>query len=86
MATATGETVVRIFCCVDSFLSILQVSHGDLTLYVIASNETEQQEWISLLRQCKWNTCLFVCLFVFRSVNCRHFDIECMKLLQLADQ
>ena len=51
-------------CSVDSFLSILQVAHGDLTLYVIASNETEQQEWISLLRQCELNTCLLVCLLV----------------------
>lgn len=37
----------------DVIFVLLQVSHGDLTLYVIASNEAEQQEWISLIRQCK---------------------------------
>ena len=82
----TGETVV-LFAALTHFC-IIQVAHGDLTLYVIASNETEQQEWISLLRQCEWNTCLFVCLligwlmFVFRSVNC-YFDIEYLELLKL---
>jgi len=32
---------------------VIQVTHGDLTLYVIASSESEQLEWITLLRQCK---------------------------------
>jgi hypothetical protein len=36
-----------------------QVVHGDLTLYVIAANDQEQQEWISLIRQnCKNNVLL----------------------------
>ena len=37
----------------EYYLLILQIVHGDLTLYVIASNEAEREEWISLLRQCK---------------------------------
>lgn len=36
-----------------------QVTHGDLTLYVIASNEAEQLDWITLLRQyCRENVLL----------------------------
>lgn len=36
-----------------------QIVHGDLTLYVIASNEAEQEEWIGLLRQyCRENVVL----------------------------
>jgi len=39
--------------CATPVVFGMQVTHGELTLYVIASNETEQQEWISLLRQCE---------------------------------
>ena len=30
-----------------------QVVHGELTLYVITNDETEQENWIHLIRQCK---------------------------------
>ena len=29
-----------------------QVVHGELTLYVIASDDNEREEWIELIRQC----------------------------------
>ena len=37
--------------------------HGDLTLYVIANNVGEQEEWISLLRQCESITPLITLLY-----------------------
>ncbi len=31
-----------------------QVAHGDLTLYVIANDDSEQDDWVQLIRQCKY--------------------------------
>ena len=31
-----------------------QIVHGDLTLYVITNDEREREEWIELIRQCKF--------------------------------
>lgn len=30
-----------------------QVAHGDLTLYIIANDDVEQDDWVQLIRQCK---------------------------------
>ena len=43
------------YCIVATWIVIsgVQIVHGELTLYVIASNDQEQQEWISLIRKSK---------------------------------
>lgn len=38
--------------------------HGDLTLYVIANNVGEQEEWISLLRQCESIILLYIIIMI----------------------
>ena len=37
-----------------------QVVHGDLTLYVIADDEAQRQDWLELLRQCEYIVSLLV--------------------------
>lgn len=40
-----------------------QVAHGDLTLYVIANTDAEQDDWVQLIRQCKRETLIHTYCF-----------------------